>query len=163
MKYIFCHRNDYSLCFVTRNIFPVRQINNFFPVTQGVFLVTGFVPILAINIHPMSLCMCSNSIFPVTRTFFSCDLEYFSYEVWVVFQVDHIFATKAQDEQIQISCETLRFRGNLVPRFPRINPPCMQIISSSPDKQMNDLNQIKLIKQMNQMNYIDQIIILNPS
>ena len=70
MKYIFCHRNDYSLYFVTRNIFPVRQINNFFPVTQGVFLVTGFVPILAINIHPMSLCMCSNSIFPVTRTFF---------------------------------------------------------------------------------------------
>ena len=36
-------------------------------VFQGALPVTGFVPSLAMNIHPM----CTNSIFPVTRTIFS--------------------------------------------------------------------------------------------
>ena len=55
-----CHmKNDFSYCFVTRNIFSVGQSNFFSP-------VRGFGPSLVMSIHPM----CSNSNFPVTRTIF---------------------------------------------------------------------------------------------
>ena len=66
MKYIFWHRNDFSFCFVNRNIFPVRQRNHFSCDTQGVLTVIGFVPPLAMNLHPM----CTGSIFPVIITIF---------------------------------------------------------------------------------------------
>ena len=105
MKNIFCHRKDFSSCFVTRNIFHVGQ-SNFFPVTQGVFPVRGFVP------SPM----CSNSIFPVTRNFY-CEKE-----VLVILGVLH-FRDKCAGFTIKISRETIRDPGNLVPRFPMINLP----------------------------------------
>ena len=41
-----------------------EEIN--FPVTQDVLPLTGFVPPLAMNTHPM----CTNIIFPVERTIF---------------------------------------------------------------------------------------------
>ena len=56
MKYTLCHSKDFS-CETKKLCFPL---------TQGVFVVRGFVPSLARNIHPM----CTNSIFPVTRTIF---------------------------------------------------------------------------------------------
>ena len=60
--------------------------------------------------------------FSCNKNYFSCETEQFSYEGWVLLGVSH-FCAKCAGFIMKISCETLRFPGNLVPRFPMIIPP----------------------------------------
>ena len=62
--------------------------------TQGVLPVTGFVPPLAMNIHPM----CTNSIFPVTRTIFLVRENSFLIKFGLC-KVYYISATNVRDLQ----------------------------------------------------------------
>ena len=75
-----------------------------FPVTRNIFPVTG-------------------NKFPVTRMIFlvreNCFLMNFRSSG---LGASH-FLDKCAGFKIKILCETLRFRGNLVPRFPVIFPP----------------------------------------
>ena len=63
------------------------------------------------------------SIFSVARTIFLWQRIVFLWSLGHLLGVSH-FYDKCTRFTIKISCETLRFRGNLVPRFPVIIPPC---------------------------------------
>ena len=67
---------------------------SYFPVTKDLLPVKGFVTPLAMGIHPM----CTNSIFPVTRTIFLVRENSFLTKFGSS-KVYHIFATNARDLQ----------------------------------------------------------------
>ena len=86
---------------VTGDKFPVTR--NKFPLTENIFPVTG-------------------NKFPVTRMIFLVRENSFLMNFGHLIGVSH-FPDKCAGFTIKISCETIRFCGNLVPRFPVNMPP----------------------------------------
>ena len=94
-----------------RSSFFIPMTGDKFPVTGNKFPVTG-------NGFPGT-----GNKFPVTGMIFLVRENSFLMNFWCI-----TFRDKCAGFTIKISCETLRFRGNLVPRFPVIFPPwCVNV------------------------------------